>query len=1013
MFSYGIRFDTPGFLWLLLLVPALWWFGYRSLAALGRWRRIFVCTLRSLVLLLLVLAAAELEFVRSNDRVAVVYLLDQSLSIPGADRTAMISYVNAVIPEQRQPQDLVGAIVFGREPAIEVPPYDDNVTVPKNVESQFGPDYTDIAAAIKLAQAAFPHDAAKRIVLISDGNQNIGDALEEARAASEAGISIDVLPIRYGARSEVIVEKVAVPPDVRKGQPFDLRIVVNNTNPEKLGEAGHVRGKLRVLQRTNDQPVELSSEAVDLPPGKSVFTVRQQIDDPDFYTYEAQFIPDDPAMDAMSQNNRATAFTHVRGSGQVLLIESYENRGEHQQLVDRLRANNLEVTVRPSNQLFNGLPELQQFDTVILANVPRSGGEDAARITHFSDDQIKMLVTNTEFMGSGLVMLGGPNSFGAGGWTNTELEKAMPVDFQIKSTQVVPKGALALVMHASEMADGNHWQKVIAKEAVKALGPEDYCGVLHWDGTDKWLWGGITVIRDRRNQMLGFLDKMVPGDMPQFDPGLKLADNAFRAIKDAAVKHMIVISDGDPAPPSQAVINSLKKNKVTVTTVAVGCHGTVGHPELERLALQTGGKYYVVQSPQALPKIFQREARRISQPLVYENPNGFEPRIKYPHEITAGINKLPPLTGFVRTTIKRNPLVEVGIVSPVPADENNATILATWTYGLGRAVAFTTDDGARWAKQWSTWGDYDKFFTQLVRWSMRPVSDQGNFTVATEVEGNKVKVFVTALDKDDEFLNFLDFSGSVIGPNIDPHAIKLEQTAPGRYVGEFDAQDAGSYFTILSPGPGQAPLRTGINVPYSAEFSDREADVALLESLAELSPKGGKPGVLMDEPLTDAGIELLLASNDPFRRDLPPANSSQDAWHWLVLAAACLFFFDVFFRRVTVNFGFVGPMAGRVRDVVLRRQAAPVATEYMDRLRTRKAEVSERLEQQRTTARFEAPPEQKIDPSVLDQPSPTAQAPKPAAPPPAAKPAEEESYTSRLLKAKKKVWEDRDKPDKP
>ena len=109
--------------------------------------------------------------------------------------------------------------------------------------------------------------------------------------------------MRYSARSEIIVEKIALPPDVRKGQPFDLRIVVNNTNKAAADEPGVVGGTLRVLERTSDQPVELSSQHVDLPPGKSVFTVRQQIDKPDFYTYEAQFIPDDPAADAMSQNN--------------------------------------------------------------------------------------------------------------------------------------------------------------------------------------------------------------------------------------------------------------------------------------------------------------------------------------------------------------------------------------------------------------------------------------------------------------------------------------------------------------------------------------------------------------------------------------------------------------------------------------------------------------------------------------------------------------------------------------
>ncbi|MBI2824628.1 MAG: VWA domain-containing protein [Planctomycetia bacterium] len=1011
MSAYGISFDSPAWLLLLLLIPVLWWWGRRSLAALGRFRRFSVMLIRSVMVLLLVLAMAEMQLIRRTDRVAVVYLLDQSLSIPQQKRLAMIDFVNKAILTQRKPQDLAGAIVFGREPAIEVPPYDDNVQVPTKTESSIDPNYTNMAAAIKLAQAAFPHDAAKRIVIVSDGNQNIGDALEEAQGAAEAGIGIDVLPVRYGVRSEIIVEKVAIPPDVRKGQPFDLRIVVNNTNEARPGDPGVVGGTLRVSQRTSDQPNELSSQHVDLPPGKSVFTVRQQIDDPDFYTYEALFVPDDPAADAMSQNNRATTFTHVRGSGQVLLIENYENRGEHQQLVDRLRANDLEVTVRPSNQLFTGLPELQPFDTVILANVPRSGGDDVARITNFSDDQIKMLVRNTEAMGAGLVLLGGPNSFGAGGWTNTELEKAMPVDFQIKSNQVVPKGALALIMHASELADGNYWQKVIAKEAVKALGTEDYCGLLHWNGTDQWLWGGVIAIRDRRERMLGMIDRMTPGDMPAFDPGLLLAERAFVKLTDAAVKHMIVISDGDASPPTLPVINSLKRLKVTVTTVAVGCHGPAESKVMEQLALATGGKYYAVQSPQALPKIFQREARRVAQPLVYEKPDGFSAALRYPHEITSGLTgPLPPLTGFVRTTIKRNPLVELAMTASVPIDEANATILATWTYGSGRAVAFTTDDGARWAKQWATWPEYDKFFSQLVRWSMRPVADTGKFTVATEVEGNKVKVFVTALDKDDAFLNFLDLSGGVIGPDVEPRELKLQQTAPGRYVGEFDAADAGSYFMMLNPGAGMAPLRTGVNVPYSAEFSDREADVALLQSLAELTPKNGKPGVVMEGSLDAGGVESLLEI-DSFRRDLQPANPSQDVWHILVLSAACLFFFDVFIRRVTISLAWAVPLAVQLRDRILRREAQPQASEYMDRLRSKKAEVSEKLEQQRSAARFEPAAPPPSDASVLEPTAlgePLAAKPRPAAPPPPP-PSEQESYTSRLLKAKKKVWEERDK----
>ena len=87
-------------------------------------------------------------------------------------------------------------------------------------------------------------------------------------------------------------------------------------------------------------------------------------------------------------------------------------------------------------------------------------------------------------------MMGAPNGFGAGGWTNTPIEQAMPVDFQIKAAKIIPRGALVMMMHASEMAQGNFWQKKIAEEAMKALGPRDYCGVIHYDNqaATKWLW---------------------------------------------------------------------------------------------------------------------------------------------------------------------------------------------------------------------------------------------------------------------------------------------------------------------------------------------------------------------------------------------------------------------------------------------------------------------------------------------------------------------------------------------
>ena len=1007
MFNYQITFEAPWYLLLLALLPALWWFSLPKLRALGRYRRLAAVALRSIVLVLLIFTLAEIQMVRTSDRLTVIYLLDQSLSIPVQHRQAMIKYVNAAIKKHRRHEDRVGVIVFGRDAAIEIPPFDDDVQMAPTVESLFDPEYTNLSGAMKLAQASFPEDAAKRIVIVSDGNQNIGDAVEQAQGLAGSGIGIDVLPIRYQGRAEVVVERVTVPNDVRSGQPFDLKVVVTNTNQATEDDTGEVPGRLIISQLAGEEPVELYNEPRTLPPGKKVFAIRQQIDASNFYTYEARFVPDRPGDDAMPQNNRATTYTHVRGRGQVLLIEDAQNRGEFARMVDGLRLQDLEITVRPSSQIFSNLAQLQPFDTVVLANVPR---ED------FSDEQIRMLVRNTQQMGAGLVMLGGPNSFGAGGWTNTELEEAMPVDFQIKSAKVVARGALAMILHACEIPQGNHWQKKIGREALKALGARDYCGVVHYgSGVNTWLWKpALREVGNSRKLMLARMDRMTPGDMPDFDPAMIMAQKAFARVPDAAVKHMIIISDGDPSPPSGKVLGALVALNVTVSTVAVAAHGPAESALLKRIANRCKGKFYAVNNPRALPKIFQREARRVARPLIYKNSNGFRPRVRFPHEMISGIaDPLPPITGYVQTTVKDSPLVEVALLSPEPTDPRVSTILASWTYGLGKAVAWTTDAGARWANRWTQWNNYDRLFSQVIRWSMRPVGEQGKFTVASDVEDGQVRMVVTALDKDDEFLNFLDMSGTVVGPDLEPVSMKMQQTAPGRYVGAFPAGDSGSYFVMVSPGAGKAPIRTGINVPYSDEFRDRAADEALLGQLAGLVPKGGSPGVVIPPPKDPRAIEPLLAVNT-FRHDLSKATSSQDIWYYVVLVGTCLFFFDVFIRRVQISFGWVPVLAGRTRDLVLRRQPQVPEPEFIQRLRSRKAEVDDRLQQLRSSTRFEMSAETPAAADVLEEltAGPTPERPKPPekfAPSITAEKQEEESYTERLLRAKKKVWEQRKK----
>lgn len=1008
MFSLRLGFDHPGYLWLMLALPLLWWIGFSSLGALGNLRRAGALLLRTVVWTVVVFALAGVQIVRVSDRVTVMYLLDQSESIPQVKRQVMLDYVIRSVRRHRDKtrEDKAGIIVFGRDAAIEIPPFDDDIPAIRRLESLGGrSDATNLESAINLAKASMPEDTSRRVVIVTDGNENIGSARKLAARVARSGIGIDVVPVRLDASSEVLVEKIDLPNNIRKGQPFEARVVLNNYSD--AADTKPVRGKLRVKQNVGGEETLLLEEDITLDSGKNVFPLRHQIQQPAAYVYDAEFVPAGDGDDGLSQNNQATAYTYVRGKGRVLLIEDRTRAGEFDLMTQALRESNIEVVTQSSDELFGSLAELQAYDAVILAGVPRVSGDSTDQITSFSDQQIEMLVSNTQQLGAGLLMIGGPEAFGAGGWSGTKVEEAMPVDFKIKNTKIQAVGALALIMHASEMAEGNYWQKVIAKAAIEQLGPADYAGVLHWTMRgDAWMWGGkngLLEVGSNRKAMLAALGRMTPGDMPQFDPAMRMAVAGLTRTP-ASVKHCVIISDGDPTAPSPSTVSSFKKGNITISTVAVASHGLTESRRLQQIATATGGKYYKVSSGRALPRIFQREARRVARPLVYEPSGGAVPQVIFPHPLLDGVDRvLPQINGFVLTQAKDSPLSQVLIQSPKPDAPENATVLAVWTYGLGRTAVLTTDAGARWAGDWTRWDGYDKFYSQLVRWLMRPTGDTGKFTIATQVRDGEVQVVVNALNKDDSFLNFLDMNATALGPDLKPVPLRMRQTAPGRYVGVFPGEQAGSYFVNVIPGPNSSPLTTGVTVPYSDEFRVRETNRALIQTLAGLQPDGGDTGIVMPE-LGDRPSEELIDA-DAFRGGLPLARSIRDAWPWFVLLGSVCFLGDVFVRRVAIDFGWLATAVRKISGS--KTPQATVATARLDTLRKSKEELAESIGKRRAGVRFE--PDENLaaaeQSSLDDELSPSA---KPSA---AGKPSEtsepaEKSYTERLLEAKRRAKKD-------
>lgn len=993
MFGLGVSFDQPRYLLLALLLPIFWWLSFRSLGALGNLRRLLAIFLRTSVLLGIVAALAGVQWVWTTQRVTVMYVLDQSESIPAERRLQMLDFVSASVKAHRNAdrEDRAGVIVFGRNAAIEVPPYEDDVPPLRQVATDVGrTDATNLEEALELALASMAEDTRRRIVIVTDGNETLGDAKAVAARLSAAGIGIDVVPAPLGSGADVLVEKIDIPADIRTGQPFEARVVLSNYRSGKSSEP--TVGRLTVTRSSGGEEQLLFDDEIELPPGKTVIPLRTTIDRPAAFTFDAKFAANAKTDDSQALNNQAAAYTYVRGKGRVLWIETPDASGDFALIVEQLEKSDIEVVVQPTNALFGSLAELQAFDAVILAGVPRTGGDSLDSVTHFSDDQLQMLVRNTQQLGAGLLMIGGPDSLGAGGWQDSPIEAAMPVDFEIKNTKVVAVSALMLVIDSSGSMDGEKMtlSKTAARAAVKALGPADSIGVITFDGESREVVplqpiGG-------RSHIYPLISRIQPGGGTVMYPAMQMGYNSLRR-SDASVKHMIILTDGQTAPDDfQGLTREMKKAGITVTAVAIGTDADVNL--LRQVSTAGGGKLFHVLSPRAIPQVVMREARRVARPLIYENETGFRPKVDYPHAILTGLDPvLPPLTGYVMSTPKDSPLVQQLLSSPLPTGQANP-VLSVWQYGLGRTAVLATDGGKRWSSSWSTWSGHEKFYSQLVRWLMRPTGDTGKFTIATQQRGGEVQVIVNALDKDDAYLNFLRLSGSVLDPELNPLPLEMRQTAPGRYVGSFRAEGSGSYFVNVVPEGEATMLATGLNVPFGDEFRVRELNDSLLQTLAAGQPRDGEAG-RVTAPLADGDLQKPLLDN-PFRGGLASAGTIQDIWPWLVLAACCLFLGDVFVRRVSIGVGWIATAWQAIRG---DKSKDAVAVQRLDTLLKNKERLASQQERERAATRFEFDATgDAVAADPVDLPSP-AQINAPES----SQADAGMSYTERLLEAKRRA----------
>jgi uncharacterized membrane protein len=866
-----LTFDEPAWLWALLTVPVLVAVSWRVLVALAPWQRILALAVRSTVLTLIILCLAGVNYVRTNDDLTVIFLLDRSNSIPKVkhdQQEAFIRDVADLAPEK----DRVGVVTFDGQSYVEQLPIRGGVFVEAFPETVM-PDRTDLTGAVRMAMALFPHDTAKRIVVLSDGNNNVGDVLDEVAAAQAGDVAVDVVPIRYRHSEEVYIEKMIAPPSVKEGDLVPLRAVIHSR--------GHVTGTIQL--EANGKPVPLPDDVKrqQLQPGSNLIGIKVPVSGGAVHEFDLTFWPDRESADTLVENNRATAYSFSGGKQRVLLLSS--NVDDDAVLAHALKDERIEIDVldiQDAGEL--RLAWLRTYSAVIISNISADW---------FTDSQLDEIASYVRDVGGGLIMTGGDQAFGAGGWIGTPIEPIMPVDFEIKHRQVVPRGALVVVMHSCEMPRANYWGKLVAKKAVDTISSKDYFGMLEYNHLRGVAWAVPLQVAVNKAGIRQAIDKMNNGDMPDFDSTLKLAVDGLMERADAAQRHIIIISDGDATPPSQALLQRMVDNKITCSTVTIGYGQHVMEQNMKMVANTTKGRFYPARNPKKLPQIFVKESKVVRRPLIVEK--GFTPQVYYSmSELWAGFTDdvgIPNLGGLVMTSPKEDALVEMPLIRKT--GDGDDPVLAHWHVGLGRTVAFTSGYWRRWGQDWTEWDRFGKLWAQIVRWTMgKGVS--GDFDVSTRVDGGVGRIVVNALDKESNYLNMLDLSARVIGPGGgQPQIIKLMQVGPGRYEARYDVKATGQYVVTVERREageqvGTAVGHGGLSVPYSPEYKELRANEPLLQEIIDRS--GG------------ALLEMDDVDDKVFRRDgLQPSESRRPVWEWIVKWLLLPFFLlDVAVRRL-------------------------------------------------------------------------------------------------------------------
>ncbi|HEY7314752.1 MAG TPA: VWA domain-containing protein [Gemmataceae bacterium] len=846
----------------LLMLHPIWLFLAIPLAlSLWLWRMPsrLLLILRALTLSLLLLALCGVVLRLPSQAGTVVVVADRSQSMPPGSAAAQKEAID-LLQKTMGPDDRLAVVSFGRTAAVEQPPTTGQFP---GFVHEVGDDASNLADALETGLTLVPREAPGKILVLSDGRWSGRDPAAVAAHAAARNLALDYRPLQRPTAEDLAIARIEGPPSVTPGESFLLTAQVYSP----------IAQTVTFEMRRGDE--RLSSGKQRLASGLNRLTFRDRGGDPGTQAYTLTVLGsgDDP----VPENNRARLLVGIKGTRPILHVTEAKSSG----LAKLLQAGQLPIKVKPPESCRWSLEELSKYSAVLLENVP------AEKIGGAGMENLAVWVRET---GSGLMLTGGRNSYGPGGYYKSPLDPLLPVSMELRNEHRKLSLAMAVALDRSGSmtapVGGGRAKMDLANEGaaqvLEMLGPMDEFGVLAVD-TEPHTIANLAPVKDKAAVKRDILSVRSQGGGIFIYVALEAAVEMLLKAT-AGTRHIILFADAsDSEQPGQyrELLARCKEAGITVSVIGLGTPKDKDAELLRDIAGRGGGRIFFTDKAEELPRLFAQDTFVVARNTFLDE--------RTPIAATPGLDLLAGRPFDLSQSIDGYNLCYLRDGATLAArtlDDYKAPVVSAWRAGVGRVLCYTGEADGKYAGPIVKWKDVGAWYSSLVRWVAGPSNRLPADMLLTQDVKNGLHRVELHLDPERAGDPFTELPRATLlrsRPGQPPQVQKtaLRWTSADTLGLEIDLQGRDTVLaTVEVPGHEPAALPP-VCLPYSPEFqpAERGRGLATLEHLARAT--GGKERVELAGVWKELPRHVRLVSIAP----------------WLLGAAVVLLLLEIFERR--------------------------------------------------------------------------------------------------------------------